>query len=73
MVFGDVVYRRCELRPPAAKRDDGVEETLGRGPACTRAEREIDDVERCHDGRVLDNEHLELGNRHPVATPMAIR
>jgi hypothetical protein len=57
----DVVYRRCELRPLAAKRNDGVEETLGREQACTRAEREFDDVERCHDERVIDHEQLETG------------
>lgn len=60
-----VVYRCCELRPPGAKRDDGVEETLGREPACTHAERDIDSVERCHDERVIDHEQLEAGDRYP--------
>ena len=73
MAFGDVVHRRCEVRPPAAKRNNGVEETLGREPACTGAEREFDDVERCHDERVIDPEHVEPGDRYPVATPTAIR
>ena len=60
----DVVYRRCEHCPPAAKRDDGVDETLEREPACTRAERDIDSVERCHDDRVSDPEHVAPGDRY---------